>query len=409
MNSDILRVLKNFIYLGLTKGIDFIVPVILLPFLVRTLGLEQFGVLSFVLAVGIYFTAIMQYGFNVTAVRDIARVRHDEQALNETFSIYLLASLAVISAASLGFAALFLTSWGQQHEMLYLATWVFCVSQALLPSWLFQGLERMKYVAITNSGIKILYVVSILFLVSEPADAFLVPLLQGLAGLIGVALAWGFIVQKSLCRFGIPPIASVWAVCRQGWPAFVTQFAPTLYTNSMTFILGLTASAKLVGIYAAATRIIDVFNALAFLLCNAFLPFLARDLSQHRWVKWLMMITGCIMLIIAYVGATWFVPLLFDNDTDRILSLVQWISPMILFIFVRFAYGPAYLMLTGAERHYQHIVVGVSALAFVIAWFVIPELAEQGAAGVLVCASGLMAVLTAIVATKKISLNAQRE
>ena len=88
MTKDIHRVIKNFGYLVLTKGIDFILPLVLWPFLIKALGIETFGILSFVLAVSLYFGAFMQYGFNITAVRDVARVRGDRFKLSRICMSY---------------------------------------------------------------------------------------------------------------------------------------------------------------------------------------------------------------------------------------------------------------------------------------------------------------------------------
>ena len=86
MNPDKINIIKNFSYLAMTKGVDFIVPILLLPYLVNALGIEQFGLLSFALAIGIYFSSMMQYGYNISAVRAISRVRENEKSLSIAFS-----------------------------------------------------------------------------------------------------------------------------------------------------------------------------------------------------------------------------------------------------------------------------------------------------------------------------------
>jgi PST family polysaccharide transporter len=89
------NIIKNFTYLVITKGGDFIVPIVLLPYLVNVLGLTQFGLLSFALAIGVYFSSMMQYGYNISAVRTIARVRDDPSQLTISFSELLISSILI--------------------------------------------------------------------------------------------------------------------------------------------------------------------------------------------------------------------------------------------------------------------------------------------------------------------------
>lgn len=394
MKKDIKTVLKNFTYLVITKGIDFVIPLLMLPFLVATLGIDGFGKLSFALAIGIYFTAIMQYGFSITAVREIARVRHDAAKLAETFSIILFASILLVFGGSVLFSGLFIIDSLASQWPLFGSTLLFIATQSLFPSWFFQGIEKMKYIAISNSMVKITYVIAVFSIVRNPEHAYLVPLLQGVAGLIGLLIAWYVIHTQRLTYLVRPKWTDITATYLKGWPAFVTQIAPTLYTNSMTFILGLQASAAVVGIFSAAARIIDIFNAIAFLLSNAFLPFLARDISQHKWVRWLLIVAGIGLSLMCYFGAFLFVPLMFNDHQESILAIVQGLSPMIFFIFLRFTYGPGYLMLVGKDKPYQYIVLVTAVLAFCGAWVSIPIWSSEAATVVMVSASAVMALLT---------------
>ncbi len=385
----------------ITKGIDFIVPVVLLPFLVNKLGISAFGLLSFALAIGIYFSSMMQYGYNISAVRAIARVKDDFSALSTSFSALFISSICICLFFAICYLFLFFIDEIYTEFSLYLSVLFFILMQSIFPAWLFQGIEKMHFIAISNSFCKFLYLIMVLFWVNTPEDSYLVPLLQGFSWMIAIVIAIIIIIKNKLVTFIFPSWRAVKDTYIEGWSAFVTQFAPTLYANSMTFILGVFHGNVIVGIYSAAIRVIEIFNALAFLLVNAALPLLARNMKLHKWVEKVMIFAGGALGLFVFIGSNWFVPVFFTENTEQIMLLVKLSSLMIPFVFIRMAYGPAYLMLIGADKIYQNIVLGSALIGFMLAWIFVPIWSLEAAVIIMVSTSIVMALLTVIVVKHK--------
>lgn len=304
MSIDKKNIIKNFTYLVITKGVDFIVPIVLLPYLVNALGLNQFGLLSFALAVGVYFSSMMQYGYNISAVRTIARVRDNALQLSISFSELLISSVLICALFSVCYLFMFFIDAIYHEYLLYLSVLFFVLMQSLFPAWLFQGIEKMHYIAMSNSLCKFLYLCSVIYWVNNPNDTYLVPFLQGLSWLLALIIAVAIIYQKKLVSIRKPSWNGIFETYKQGWPAFVTQFSPTLYSNSMTFILGIFHGNTVVGLYSAAVRIIEIMNAIAFLLVNAALPLLSRNIQLHKWLKNTMIIFRYCALLICHLRLT---------------------------------------------------------------------------------------------------------
>ncbi|EIV7885350.1 oligosaccharide flippase family protein, partial [Escherichia coli] len=62
MNVIKSRVFLNAVYLFVVQGVTYLVPLITLPYLVRVLGAQSYGVLSFSLAIIQYFILLTDYG-----------------------------------------------------------------------------------------------------------------------------------------------------------------------------------------------------------------------------------------------------------------------------------------------------------------------------------------------------------
>ena len=74
--SEYRGLIKNYSSLGLVQLSNYILPLITLPYLSRVLGVDFFGLVMMAQAIMIYLTIITDYGFNLTATKEIAKNRN---------------------------------------------------------------------------------------------------------------------------------------------------------------------------------------------------------------------------------------------------------------------------------------------------------------------------------------------
>ncbi|MDW9249259.1 polysaccharide biosynthesis family protein [Burkholderia cepacia] len=70
--STMTAVRKNFALLFSLQISTYVIPLVTLPLLTRVLGPQQYGTLSFVLAVATYFINLANYSFDLTATPRVA-------------------------------------------------------------------------------------------------------------------------------------------------------------------------------------------------------------------------------------------------------------------------------------------------------------------------------------------------
>ncbi|WP_148872425.1 oligosaccharide flippase family protein, partial [Serratia marcescens] len=133
------------------QAVNYILPLLIIPLLVRVLGVELFGTYILILTVIQYFIIASEYGFNLTATRKIAINIESKQSVSKFFFAVISAKLLI---AGIGVIALntVLLLLPQYHKyILYLNFgYLSVLGSIFFPIWLYQAYEKMIWIAICN-------------------------------------------------------------------------------------------------------------------------------------------------------------------------------------------------------------------------------------------------------------------
>jgi len=89
-NSTINRLSGNFFSLMMLQAINYGAPLIIIPYLVRVLGIDLFGHYSFIMAVIMYGVIVSEYGFDLSATKLISLHRDNKSKVDEIFSSVII-------------------------------------------------------------------------------------------------------------------------------------------------------------------------------------------------------------------------------------------------------------------------------------------------------------------------------
>lgn len=306
------RVVSNFFSLAVLQGANYLLPLITFPYLVRVLGVNNFGVLAFSTATIAYFQIITDYGFNFTATKEVSVHRDDKDKLQEIFSSVMIIKtfLMVISFIALC-VLVFSIERFQKDWLIYLLTFGTVVGQVLFPVWFFQGMERMKYITYLNVLSKIIFTLSIFIFVHDKSDVYLVPLLTSI-GFITAGLYSLYLVKKEFdVSFAIQESKILKMYLSEGWDVFMQRFYVSLYTTTNTIVLGLLTNNLVVGYYSIAAKLIDVFRQFFTIISQVFFPFFSRKVNENKvnsfailfkLSKAMLLISGVSLILITLFG-----------------------------------------------------------------------------------------------------------
>ncbi|MCH7401638.1 flippase [Belliella kenyensis] len=281
-HEDHRRLLTNIFSLGTIQIVNYVLPLLTVPYLVRILEPDYFGLLAFATATITYFALITDYGFNLSATRQVSIHRDDFDKVNEIFSATMIIKFFLMFFSFLILCILvFFIDKFKNHWDLYMITFGMVVGQFLFPIWLFQGKEKMKYITFINVSTKVLFTLSIFALVKEQDDYLLVQGLTSAGFIISGIFSMILVKLKFRVFFYLPSWDILKKHFKDGWYIFTSTLAISLFTTSTTFILGLFTNNTLVGYYAAAEKIVQAVKGLNGPVSQSIYPLISKKIHTN--------------------------------------------------------------------------------------------------------------------------------
>ena len=386
-----LRLLKNMTAFGAIKGGNFLIPLVTLPYLVRTLGLEGYGSLNFALALAQFLAVTIQYGFTITATRQIARIQGNHRKLNICYSTYFYSTFLL---ALVGFAVylliVFMIPEFSRDSYLFIYCGLYLAMQAMVPVWAFQGTEQMPMLTWIFLSTRLLFLVLLICLVQDQSHVIRVALINMVCALIALLLAL-FVLHKQLkLRLIAVPLGSIRQTIKNGRDIFIAQFAPNLYKNASVFVLGLYSSDLVVGAYSAALKLIEVTVTIGQVISSAVLPILARNIQHHRLYSQVMLGLGILFTALVVSFSHSIAEFAFDSTRKELVICLQVLSISITFVYLYTTFGVNYLMLQGLDHLARNLSVAVSLVGLLSLLVSVPQFGYIACLAVVVTSRMLM-------------------
>lgn len=349
INAQTKTILSNIVALFTLQGLQYLIPLILLPYLVHTLGIEYFGLLAFATATITFFRSTVAYGFDFTGTKQIALKKKHKNKLETILSSILAVKLLLVLITLFILMLMMLTIEKISVERtLFLYTFLVVLGDALFPTWFFQGIEKMKFITLFKTLQRTAALILILLFVHTPEDYLLVPLIEGLLAIVAGVISLIYIHRSFNIAFKVPKQPTILFQIKNSWHLFLSQIAVHLYTTMNIFILGLMTDNTTVGYYALAYKLFFVIQELFSPVTKAIFPFLSKKYTQNReaYLKLVKKISLGYFLALAFVSLVTFlfayeiVNLVSGKPVEETSALLK-----IFAISLLFAIGPLYSLL----------------------------------------------------------------
>lgn len=395
--KNYLGLIENFVSLALLKVVDAVIPLIIIPYLILVVGGENYGIYAFAYALVFYLINIVQYGFSLSAVRLIAVNKEDKNKVNEIYSSVFTTQLYLTLVVL--FILFILVSFVDKFNENYLVYYFFSlilIGELLFPIWFFLGVEKMSFITIISLIAKSTFAILTFTLIHEESDFVYISLYHSIGYFISGIIAQFILFKKFKIKLKLAPFSEVLNMLKYGLSAFLTLVAPTFYTNTSIFLVGIFGTPVYVSFMEIGSKVSGAFSVLNTVLTHSFYPFINRNKSFMKKAQHLFVFSGLILSFLMFFLSEFLIGLWLPEPSPEIIKVVKYLSPSPLFVSMISAYGVNGLMVFNKDNLYLKIVATGSLIGLTIGLILIPKYFYIGGAIAIVsalCTKGILSYI----------------
>lgn len=306
-------------------------------YLARYLGPEQFGVLSYVLAVTTVFMAVSRLGMESILVRDLARHPElNQPQMSTAFILMLIAGIAAVLI--LAGLAYWLESNTQTRIYIWIISTGILFQSLLVTDYNFQSQVKAKYSSLAKSiALGISVSLKLIFIHYEAPLIYFAALYALDHLVIGITLLAIHINKKQPFFFLHFDPRLVKPLMASAWPIILSAIAANLYIRIDQIMIKKLLNTEQLGLYAAAIKIFEGWLFVPYIISISLLPAIVKikSGSPRNYEKNLAMLFSLLLWSSAAVALT---TTLFSETiisytygeeyqgSSKVLSIVMWAS-----------------------------------------------------------------------------------
>lgn len=299
------QVKKNTFWLAIFQLAKMVFPFLILPILTRQLSVETYGNLTFIKTVMNFLQIFLDFGFMLSATKEIAKIKNDTNKIQQIMADTLLARLLL---GGIGFLLIIILSFFfpilGNNFLFTITSYLTVFLSIFLFDFLFRGLEIIHVMTIRFIVMKTISFLLTIFFVRQDHQIILIPLFDILSSVIAIILV-AFELQKRNFRLIRPKLKSSIYSLKISLVYFLSDVSATAFNAISTIIIGLVFSSTEVALFGVSIQIIGAIQALLGQLSSGIYPIMVRQKSRkfiqqvfQKTIPLVFLFTGLIIILL---------------------------------------------------------------------------------------------------------------
>jgi len=362
-------ILQNTGYLSVIEVIRLAMPFVALPYIIRTVGAENYGTAVFAQTIIFYFSILINWGLDVSAVKDVSVHRNNPTELNKIVSS-VLGLKAVLFCISLVFllVCIALIPYMYRCKQLFLLAFMTCVSEIFFPVWFYQGIEKMKYLTLVRITSILFYTLSVFIFIHTKEDYELIVLLQSLGNVFAGCLSLYLLFGVNKIKLVFPGYERLNFTFKNSIPFFTSRLSVVFNNTMAKTVSGIFFSMEVVAAFDLAQKMATVALVPMQMLNQAVYPHIAKTLSRSFVKKFLYanVTLSFLVAFIVFMLSPVFVRFFAGGQLDESVALLRILALWVFCGGITTYIGAPVLVSFGYPRPFNVSVLLSTGVLFVL-------------------------------------------
>tara|TARA_R110001583_G_scaffold56717_1_gene170935 strand:+ start:24718 stop:25872 length:1155 start_codon:yes stop_codon:yes gene_type:complete len=349
--------------------------IVVTPYLVITLGIDHYGIYVSGLALCSLYIGILNFDFNLTVVKKIARIKNDAEmlndAINEVVSVKLLLLVALVVLAVIVY---FIVPSFFERPQLYFNFTLLLVANYITFDWLLLGLNSFKFLSLLKFLKFGLFASGMFLWVHSPDDFVLLPLIDAFAVfMVGIGVSiWMF--RKFHWNLKLYTLAHCFNYIVKNRDAFFNLNLPSHFGNILILVTSHFGSLIQVGLLQIVLKYSGGFAMLSNMLSMVLYPKNAKEQGLFNFSEKSLLVIGVISSLLM-VGSIPFIKWVFPDlvsqfEFNQLQYAVLIAVPVPFCIALISIYGTNGLILLNKDRIYFYATsIAIGAMLLLSSFF----------------------------------------
>lgn len=278
------QLLKNIFSLGTVQLVNYVFPLITVPYVSRIIGPDSYGIIHYATAFVGYFSLLIGYGFDLTATRRITKNSGDNHYVSHIFSQVVNARILLFLVSCVLFSiSIFSVAPLQQDSYVAIMLFVSTISIVLIPQYIYQGKQDLTIFAVLNFIRGAINTVLVFILIKEKNDYIILPTLSSIIAILSALFLLVYAYKKYHLKFHWIPIKKTIRLLIDERLIFFSTIVISLYTTTNTVVLGFFVSATDVGLFTVSLNLLNIINSVTNIpISTSLYPYVGTAFSKGR-------------------------------------------------------------------------------------------------------------------------------
>jgi O-antigen/teichoic acid export membrane protein len=283
-SSDLRHFFSGTFYTGLSSISGLLVPILVVPYLIIKVGLENYGISAVAFSVSFFFAMIVDFGFNITGVNKLSKEYDLKKKTNiicnilytkASISLFLLPVLLIIYSYFIN---------NTLERNVYIISLSIPLASIFNLSWALQGLHKIKIWSIFTILGQVFYVVLVYTFVKTDGDVIIINLFYGIGVLISGIVSLIYIIINYKLRFQKLKFYLIVNEFKGSYHFFLSNIGNYTSLYFLGPLVGFLISYEMAGVYSIIEKLYNIARKPFGIYQTFMLPKISEQVNTNKTI-----------------------------------------------------------------------------------------------------------------------------